>query len=91
MGQLCHYCSGSQPGVHGPLSSPQKISGGPQDSKFCITVNRRGSTGYRKIAIGGLSQKKWSGLNFVSFNYVHESSPLLIGCDDITITLGGLY
>ena len=43
---LCElsYGSGSQPGVHGPLSGPQKISGGPQDSKFCVTVNRRGST-----------------------------------------------
>ena len=38
------WCSGSQPGVHGPPSGPQKISGGPQDSKFCITVNRSEST-----------------------------------------------
>ena len=25
-----------------PLSGPQKISGGPQDSKLCVTINRRG-------------------------------------------------
>ena len=49
--------SGSQPGVHGPLSGPQKISGDPQDSKFYITVNRKGSTEYMKIAIGLHSQK----------------------------------
>ena len=52
------YYSGSQSGVHRPLSGPQKISRGPQDSKFCIMVNRRGSTEYRKIDIGGSQSKK---------------------------------
>ena len=41
--------------VHGALSGPQKIPRGPQDSKFCITVNRRGSTEYRKHAHIGLA------------------------------------
>ena len=34
------------------------ISGGPQDSKFCVTVNMKGSTEYRKIFIGGPQPQK---------------------------------
>ena len=46
---VTRYHSGSQPGVHGPLSGPQKILGGPHDSKFCITVNRRGPQNIGKL------------------------------------------
>ena len=58
LSRLSGVDSGSQPGVHGPLSGLHNISGSPQYSKCCVTVNRRGSAEYKKIAIGGPQPKK---------------------------------
>ena len=71
--------SGFQPGVHGPLSGPQNISGGPQNSKFCVTVNRRRCRVLFGIIFGGVSPFFGGTPSFIYLGFHLGESPPFSG------------